>query len=331
MTDRPRDLSRREFLQRAARGGITLAGAGALAWALHDDRPPSPRLPGPAVSGEALPDFSVRDDGPRMAIVTGTDRARALSRALEALGGAGRFVRRGETVLVKPNAGFATPPELCATTHPDAIGTLVRMCLAAGAARVIVTDNPVNDPETSFRLTGIAQAARDAGAEVVVPREAMFRQMTVPGATLLRDWPILAGPFEGVDRVIGLCPVKDHVRSGATMALKNWYGLLGGRRNLFHQRISEVIRDLALLVRPTLVLLDGTRVLRRNGPTGGSLDDVEDGRTFVASLDPVAADAFGATLLGRTAGDLPWLGMAAAAGAGTVDWESLAPRREAVD
>lgn len=331
MTNRPDPVSRREFLLRAARAGATLAVAGAAGAALYDDRPPSASLGLGVSSGPALPDWSLRDDGPRLAIVTGRDRRRTLDRALDALGGIGRFVKPGDRVLIKPNAGFATPPDLCATTHPDLLGAIVRTCLAAGARSVVVTDNPVNDPDTSFRISGIAEAAEAAGARLLLPREGMFRPMTLPGSALIRDWPVLQGPFEDIDRVIGVCPVKDHVRSGATMTLKNWYGLLGGRRNLFHQRISEVIRDLSLMVRPTLQLLDGTTVLRRNGPTGGALEDVEVANTLIASLDGVAADAFGASLLGRTPGDLPWLGMAAAAGAGTVDWESLNPRRDAVD
>ena len=324
------DVSRREFLVRAARAGATLAVAGAAGLALHDSRAPS-GVTASTASGPPLPDWSLKDDGPRLAIITGRDRRRTLERSIDALGGIGRFVRPGDRVLIKPNAGFAIPPDLCATTHPEVIGAMVRLCLGAGALSVVVTDNPVGDPGTSFRLSGIAEAAEQAGATVVLPRESMFRQLTLPGSTLIRDWPVLAEPFDGIDRVIGICPVKDHSRSGATMAIKNWYGLLGGRRNLFHQRISEIIRDLAVMVRPTMVILDGTVVMRRNGPTGGALDDLEVRNTMIASLDPVAADAFGATLLGRVAGDLPWLGMAATAGMGTVDWESLKPKREAVD
>ncbi len=331
MTEASPEVSRREFLVRAARAGATLAVAGAAAVALHDPRAPSGSATLATSSGPPLPDWSLKDDGPRMAIITGRDRRRTLERGLDALGGIGRFIRPGDRVLLKPNAGFATPPDLGATTHPDVVQAMVRLCLAAGARSVVVTDNPVGDPDTSFRLSGIAEAAEQAGATLLFPRESMFRAVSLQGSALIRDWPILAGPFDGIDRVIGICPVKDHMRSGATMSLKNWYGLLGGRRNLFHQRISEIIRDLSMLVRPTLVILDGTTVMRRNGPTGGALDDLEIANTLIASLDPVAADAFAATLLGRQPGDLPWLAMAAAAGSGTADWESLKPRREAVD
>jgi uncharacterized protein (DUF362 family) len=114
------------------------------------------------------------------------------------------------------------------------------------------------------------------------------------------------------------------------MTIKNWYGLLGGRRNQFHQDINGIIVELAQLVRPTFVVLDGTMSMLTNGPTGGSLADLKPTHTLIASTDPVAADAFGATLLGKTNLDLPYLGRAASLGCGTVDFESLRPARDAV-
>ena len=69
-------------------------------------------------------------------------------------------------------------------------------------------------------------------------------------------------------KLIGIAPVKDHHRSGASMSMKNWYGLMGGRRNTFHQDIREnIIKELAMLVSPTLVILDGTITMMSNGPT----------------------------------------------------------------
>jgi uncharacterized protein (DUF362 family) len=119
--------------------------------------------------------------------------------------------------------------------------------------------------------------------------------------------------------------VKDHNLCRASMTTKNWYGLLGGRRNQFHQDIHGIIADLALMLRPTLVVLDGTRVLFRSGPTGGSLDDVRAGNTLVASRDSLAADAFGwADLLGRGSEALPdYFRRCAARNLGNPDWTSL--------
>ena len=120
-----------------------------------------------------------------------------------------------------------------------------------------------------------------------------FRLLHTPGASLIEKWPFFWRPFIGADKVIGVSPVKDHNLCRASMTTKNWYGLLGGRRNQFHQDIHGIIADLALMMRPTLVVLGGVRVLHRSGPTGGSLSDVREGRTLVAPTDSLAADAFG--------------------------------------
>ena len=109
--------------------------------------------------------------------------------------------------------------------------------------------------------------------------------------------------------------------------MKNWYGLLGGRRNVFHQDINNIIAELAMLVKPTLVILDGTVTMVTNGPTGGSVSDLKKTNTMIASCDMVAADAFGGTLLNLKPADLPYLSIAEKAGVGTVDYESLKPLR----
>jgi uncharacterized protein (DUF362 family) len=262
-----------------------------------------------------------------MAIVTGPDRRETVGRALEALGGMEAFIKKGDRVLLKVNAAFAAPPMLSATTSPDLVAEVTRLCFKVGAASVAVTDNPINDPLSCFSLSGIAEAARSAGAKVLLPAEASFRTTTVPGTTLLRNWPILWGPFQGITKVIGMTPVKNHQRSGASMVMKNWYGLLGGRRNIFHQDIHTIIKELAVMVRPTLVVLDGTTTMMTNGPTGGSLADLKQTNTMIVSTDQVAADACGATLLGLTAADLPFIARAAAAGIGTADFETLRPIR----
>lgn len=321
---RPADpLNRREFLRRAAGAGLGIALAGGLAGLAHD-----PAGPGGLPREEAkagLPDFSLPGAAARLAIARGAERRETLGLALRALGGIESFVRRGDRVLIKVNAAFASPPILSATTHPDLVSELVRLCLAAGAESVVVTDNPINDPASCFALSGIGPAARRAGAAVVLPSEALFSPVSLAGGRLIRNWPVLTGPLAGITRLIGVAPVKDHHRSGASMTLKNWYGLLGGRRNLFHQDVHRLIAELSLLVRPTLVVLDGTTTMMTNGPTGGSLSDLRETRTLIAGTDPVAVDACGAELLGKRPEDLPFLGEAERAGAGTTDFRRLSP------
>jgi uncharacterized protein (DUF362 family) len=179
-------------------------------------------------------------------------------------------------------------------------------------------------------LTGIEEAAKSAGAQVILPKESFFQPTTVSNGVLIRNWPILWEPLQRVDKVIGIAPVKDHHRSGASMTMKNWYGLLGGRRNIFHQDIHNIIKELAIMVRPSLVVLDGTTTMMTNGPTGGSLGDLKETATMIVSTDQVAADAFGATLLGKKPTDLPYILKAEGAGVGTADYESLSPIRLSV-
>ena len=109
------------------------------------------------------------------------------------------------------------------------------------------------------------------------------------------------------------------------MTLKNWYGLLGGRRNLFHQDIHNIIKELSMLLKATFVILDGTTTMMHNGPTGGSLSDLKETGTKIVSTDPVAADSYGATLLERTLEDLPFIRKAESEGVGTADYASLNP------
>jgi len=158
----------------------------------------------------------------------------------------------------------------------------------------------------------------------------LFQYTTLEGGKLIVNWPVYYGPLEEADKLIGIAPVKDHHRSGASMTMKNWYGLLGGRRNIFHQDINTIIAELAMLVRPTLVILDGTVTMMTNGPTGGSISDLKKTNAMIASCDMVAADAFGSSLLGLEPSDLPYLALAEKAGVGTADYESLKPIRASV-
>lgn len=320
-------LSRRDFMYRSARAGAVIAAAGAMSFWLYDAEGPGPPLQTGGTSA-GFADYSVAAPGRRMSIIRGADRRKTVRLGIEILGGIEKFVQKGDRVLIKVNAAFATPPIISATTNPQLVSEVVNLCLQAGASSVVVTDNPINDPESCFTLSGIGEAARSAGAKLLLPKEDSFKTTTVQGASLIRNWPVLFKPFAGVNKVIGIAPVKDHHRSGASMIMKNWYGLLGGRRNIFHQNIHECIMELGMMIKPTLVILDGTVTMMTNGPTGGSLSDLKQTDVMIVGTDQVAADAFGATLLGKTVQDLPYILKAQAAGVGTADYQSLNPIRE---
>ncbi len=318
-------LGRREFLSQAGKAGISIAAAGTAAYLLYDSEGPKPG--GKAEELVTLPDFSIPQiAGQTISVVQGSDRVETLNKAIELLGGIERFVKPGETVAIKPNVAFASPPMLGATTRPELVAEVVRLCYSRGKARqVIVTDNPINDPASCFMLSGIGKAASEAGAKVILPKNHLFKNTTLVEGKLIKNWPIFFGPFEKIDKLIGIAPVKHHHRSGASMTMKNWYGLLGGRRNIFHQDINTIIAELAMMVRPTLVILDGTEVMITNGPTGGSTSDLRRANTLIAGCDMVAADSYGCSLLGLAVSDLPYLAKAEKAGAGTTDYKSLKP------
>jgi len=321
-------ISRRQFITRSTKAGASILAACSIGYWFYDSTGPEGFSQGS--TAVAIPDFSMPQVGRRMSIIRGSNRSETLALALKSIGGIEAFIKKGDRVLLKVNAAFASPPMLSATTHPEIVSAISRLCFKAGAHSVTVTDNPINDPASCFQLTGIEQAARLSGANVVLPRAESFKPYSLPGARLIQNWPVLYNPLNAVDKVIGTAPVKDHHRSGASMIMKNWYGLLGGRRNVFHQDIHTIIKELALMVKPTLVVLDGTTTMMRNGPTGGSLGDLKQTHTMIVATDQVAADAFGASLLGKATEALPFIKKAEDGGAGTADFQALNPVMESI-
>ncbi len=212
--------------------------------------------------------------------------------ALKEMGGIERFIVKGDVVVVKPNVAFDKNPDLAATSSPDTVAAVVRLCLEAGARKVIVADNPINNPESCFFKTKVGDAAQRAGAEVMLPQHSYFEDLYVGGETIKGTWKMFYRPFREATKVIGVSPVKDHNLCKATITTKNWYGLLGNPRNQFHQDIHGIISDFALMMKPTFVVADGRKLLMRNGPTGGSLNDVKKADAMVVGTDCTAVDSW---------------------------------------
>lgn len=256
-----------------------------------------------------------------MVIVHGNNPGKMARAAIERLGGMKRFLRPGERVLIKPNAGWDRQPELAATTNPYLVGAVVRLCLEAGAGEVWVTDATINDPLRCFKRTLIGPETEKAGGKVMINREDDFVLTDLKGE-VLKVWPV-SRFYHQVDRVINMPIVKHHSLSGCTIAMKNWYGVLGGRRNRLHQEIDTSIADLATAIKPTLTIVDAMRVLKRNGPTGGSLSDVSIENTIIAGTDEVALDSYSTGFLDLNAHALPFLEIGEKRGLGTRRWKEL--------
>jgi len=312
---------RRKFLQLLAKATVAGAVTAGGTLLLHNRTSRHER-----VLNVSLPDFRAELDDPDavMSIVEGGDARRSVETAIEALGGMDRFIRSGDTVIVKPNVGFDRPPSFGATTSPEVVEAVVQLCLKAGAQNVFVVDNPINNPSRCFTVSGIGAAVENAGGTVMTP-DRIDQGIIELGGSVIPSWAGLAGIFRNADRLIGIPTVKDHNLAGISVTMKNWYGFLGEGRNAFHQRLHEVVADLAAAFTPTLVIVDGTRSLIRNGPTGGSISDVMDTGQIAAGLDQVALDSWAAELMGRWGSDIPSIGLAADKGVGRVDWRSLDP------
>lgn len=325
MSEAPEDgearLGRRDFLTRAGATVALIGGSVATGVALWQRKHFVPGFQ--EESGLQLPSFAIKADKtlPSMAIAHGVEHDATIRAAIGALGGIGRFIKKGDVVVIKPNVAFDRPPALAATTHPDALRTVAKLVRGAGASKILVADNPINSPAGCFLKSGLRDVAAELRLDLIYPEANGFSPLQLDGE-ILRHWTFFQAPFKRATKVIGVAPCKDHNLCHASMTMKNWYGLLGGRRNQFHQHIHSIVSDFALMMKPTLVVLDGMNVLMKNGPTGGRLSDVKKVGTIVAGIDMVAVDSYGYTeLMGRDLSELTYIHKAHERGLGNRNWK----------
>jgi len=315
-TEQP--ISRRQFLMRSAATCGLAAAAGIWGYVFYGNDP---------VHRGAEKIYTFRDyrteektGYPHLAVVHGRDAEKMVRAAVDTIGGMKRFISPGDKVLLKPNAAWDRQPEQAANTNPVVVAAVVKLCLEARASQVWVTDVSVNDPHRCFARSGIENAVSEAGGRIRFTTENDFVPTDLKGESL-NVWPVSVF-YHQADKVINLPVVKHHSLSKCTMAMKNLYGTLGGQRNRLHQDINTAITDLAAAIRPTLTVMDATRVLKRNGPTGGSLSDVSAENTVIAGTDIVSVESYGLRFLDLKVEDIPFILMAEKRGIGISDWKS---------
>ena len=238
-------------------------------------------------------------------------------RALNALGGMDKLVSKGNRVIIKPNIAWNQKPEFAANTNPY---------VEAGAGVVRVMDHTCSaNPETSYENSGIAAEARKAGADVTYIDNRRFQAFSIPGSKVLKSWDFYKEMVyaDEVDVLINVPIAKQHGTSRLSMGLKNVFGMIGGDRGSLHTDIHPKIADLNKFVKIDLTVLDAFRILKNHGPTGGRLDDVDNSperaRRIIVSTDPVAADAYGATLFGIQPKDVGYIRESHEQGLGEID------------
>lgn len=231
-----------------------------------------------------------------LAVVKGEDPYVNTIKAVEALGGMEKFVKKNSTVLIKPNIGWDRSPEQAGNTNPYVVAALVEMCFKAGAKRVNVFDRTCNDAKRCYENSGIEKAAKEKGANVYFPDDWNIVKASFNYKSPMEGWPVYRDALE-CDTFINVPVLKHHGLTGLTLSMKNLMGICSGQRGLMHFDIGAKLAHLTDFIKPDLNVIDAYRVLLRNGPTGGDLADVMAMKTIIAGADPVLCDSYAAKLM----------------------------------
>jgi uncharacterized protein (DUF362 family) len=298
------DVTRRGFMKRAIGAGLAACGMAEL------------------IGLDGLPPAEAAGV-PTIVVASKKSPAQLVQAAMAALGGMESFVKRGARVLVKPNMAWARRPEQAATTNPEVVAEVVRLCKQAGAREVKVLDHAVDRPDALIlRMSGIEAAARKAGGRTsLASSPALYERVRLPRGKALKSVKVLRD-LRRADVLINVPIAKVHSATGLTLGCKNLMGAVWDR-GAWHRSASldQAIADFAVEFRPDLVILDAVRVLLTNGPKGPGRTETR--QTLVAGDDPLAVDAYGATLLGHRPSAVGHLRRAHEAGVGEIDLDRI--------
>jgi uncharacterized protein (DUF362 family) len=252
-----------------------------------------------------------------LVLVRGGTPAERLNAALDVLGGLAQFALKGKKIALKPNIGWDRTPAQGANTDPELVAAATEMLVNADA-KVFLFDFTCNTGQRCYRRSGIEDAAKKAGAKVAQIHEKRFNEIELPGGKIITKWPIYRD-YLNADLRINMPILKHHSLAGVSMGLKNLMGVMAESRPSIHNNFDQKLIDITAHILPELTIMDARRVLRRNGPQGGNVDDVEIMNCLIAGFDPVAVDAEGARLFGADPMDLGYLIEAANRGLGQLD------------
>jgi uncharacterized protein (DUF362 family) len=331
------DQSRREFLRLAGLGLTTLAAQGLLT-ACGVKKPANPTTPPATAVGTANPTTAQatetqtaspentatpQSENPYLVVTHGKDPETLVRQGIKAIGGMERFMKPGAEVIIKPNicVGYNTY-EYASTTNPWVVGTLVKMCLEAGAKRVRVMDYPFGGtPDQCYKISGIADQVKAAGGQMEEMSMLKFVETEIPNAVRLKKASIYQDILK-TDLLINVPIAKNHSMAILTLGLKNLMGTMQNRESI-HPSFEKNLIDLATVVRPQLTVIDAIRTLMANGPTGGDLGDVKEQDTLIFSPDIVAADSYATRLFNYKPQDVPYIIKAGERGLGKSDLSGL--------
>ena len=231
------------------------------------------------------------EKAPDLVAVMGGEPAAMLDKALEALGGIGKFVKKGQNVVIKPNIGWDRAPEMAGNTNPELVAALVKKCLGAGAQKVTVFDHTCDNWQKCYETSGISEAVKKAGG-IMMPGndEKYYKEVAIPGGVTLKNAKIHESLIEA-DVWINVPVLKNHGGAKLTCAMKNYMGIVWDRRYFHSNDLQQCIADICTWnKKPVLNIVDAYRIMHKNGPQGKSLSDVAQLKTLIASTNIVATD-----------------------------------------
>ena len=239
------------------------------------------------------------------------------------LGGMKNFVKAGQTVVVKPNIGWDRTPELAANTNPKLVGKIVEHCFSAGAREVFVFDHTCDNWQKAYSTSGIEKAAKDAGAKVISgDSEKNYKEVDVPKGKSLKNAKVHEKILE-CDVFINVPVLKHHDGAQVSFAMKNLMGIVWNRGYWHRNNLQQCIADMVSYRKPDLNIIDGYRVMKKNGPKGVSVNDVSLEKAQIISTDIVAADAAAAKIFGKEPETIDHIKIANEMGFGVMDLSKL--------
>ncbi len=250
-------------------------------------------------------------------------------KAIELAGGMGQFVKKGQTVVVKPNIGFPRVPEVGATTNPLLVKTIIESCYAAGAKRVYVFDNVVSptsgNARNCYKMSGIEDAAKSVRGVVVPSNDSSYREVTIPGGKTLKTADVHSLILES-DVFINVPVLKHHSSAYLSIAMKNLMGVVKNRLEYHLSGLDQCIADFCLYRKPDLNVVDAYRVLMNHGPAGPANPasaNVQMKKTLLLSRDIVAVDAAAAKIFGKEPANIGYIRIAHAQKTGNMNLKEL--------
>ncbi len=305
------NTGRREFLKKGLSLGLVAGGSLILGKAdllLAKDAP------------QGMPDLvAVKNGEPDV----------MFKKAIGLMGGMDKFVKKGQTVVIKPNIGFPRSPEAGATTNPLLVKAIVEHCYQAGAKKVYVFDNVVlptsSNARNCYKLSGIEEAAKSAGALVVPADNFKYLEVKIPGAIKLKTTSVHELILNS-DVFINVPVLKHHGSTQLSIAMKNLMGVVSNRMEYHLTGLDQCIADFCLFCKPHLNIVDAYRVLMSHGPSGprdGSPPVIEVKKTLLMSRDIVAVDAAAAKIFGKNPEDIKYIKLAHAKKIGNMNLSEL--------